>query len=128
MTDKKKPHKGVVVKMSRGGHSHDCSLSVSVFCDLKGVQVRTSSEILVTIDPSSFELFQAWGMRNPSIFCFAGSTFSGNIRDLRLCECFQEWNFLLFSHLVFSKWFAGLSTEWVWQFHTSYFVLYLISF
>lgn len=53
LVDKKKPHKGVVVKMSRGGHSHDCSLSVSVFCDLKGVQGPLSLETLGTCDYST---------------------------------------------------------------------------
>ncbi|KAL5076694.1 hypothetical protein RYX36_015678 [Vicia faba] len=36
--DKKNPHTGIIVKMSSGGLKYNCSLSVSVLCNLNGVQ------------------------------------------------------------------------------------------
>ncbi|CAL0327924.1 unnamed protein product [Lupinus luteus] len=36
--DKKNPHTGVIVKMSSGDPMNNCSLAVSVLCDIKGVQ------------------------------------------------------------------------------------------
>jgi hypothetical protein len=42
MADKKNPHIGIIVKMSSGSLKHNCSLAVSVLCDLNGVQVRFS--------------------------------------------------------------------------------------
>lgn len=42
MADKKNPHIGVVVKMSSSGLKYNCSLAVSVLCNLNGVQVRFS--------------------------------------------------------------------------------------
>ncbi|KAF6167551.1 hypothetical protein GIB67_031752 [Kingdonia uniflora] len=38
MIDKKKPHTGIVVKMSSNGPKVNCSLSVSVIYDLNGIQ------------------------------------------------------------------------------------------
>lgn len=42
MADKKNPHIGVIVKMSNTGLKYNCSLAVSVLCNLNGVQVRFS--------------------------------------------------------------------------------------
>ncbi|KAK3229702.1 hypothetical protein Dsin_001583 [Dipteronia sinensis] len=42
--DKQNPHKGVIVKMSRNGTKHNCSLSVSVICDSNGIQGPQSIE------------------------------------------------------------------------------------
>ena len=39
MADKKNPHTGVIVKMSNSGPKYNCSLAVSVLCNLNGVQV-----------------------------------------------------------------------------------------
>ncbi|XP_062154690.1 uncharacterized protein LOC133862827 isoform X2 [Alnus glutinosa] len=46
--DKKNPHVGVIVKMSHTGPKLNCSLSVSVICDLNGVQGPHSLEKLGT--------------------------------------------------------------------------------
>ncbi|GAU29405.1 hypothetical protein TSUD_149750 [Trifolium subterraneum] len=42
--DKKNPHIGVIVKMSSGGLKYNCSLAVSVLCDLNGVQAPQTLE------------------------------------------------------------------------------------
>ncbi|KAH7548292.1 hypothetical protein JRO89_XS14G0096900 [Xanthoceras sorbifolium] len=48
--DKQNPHKGVIVKTSRDGTKHNCSLSVSVICDSNGVQGPQSIEKSGTCD------------------------------------------------------------------------------
>ncbi|KAI4306497.1 hypothetical protein L6164_029770 [Bauhinia variegata] len=48
--DKKNPHIGVIVKMSNGGPRINCSLSVSVLCNLDEVQGPLSLEKLGTCD------------------------------------------------------------------------------
>jgi len=40
MADKKNPHVGIIVKMSSSGPKYNCSLAVSVLCNVNGVQVR----------------------------------------------------------------------------------------
>ncbi|XP_015877457.3 uncharacterized protein LOC107413917 [Ziziphus jujuba] len=50
LIDKKNPHTGVVVKMSNVGVKLNCSLSVSVRCDLNGVQGPYSLEKTGTCD------------------------------------------------------------------------------
>ncbi|KAK2442162.1 autophagy protein [Trifolium repens] len=42
--DKKNPHIGIIVKMSSGSLKHNCSLAVSVLCDLNGVQAPQTLE------------------------------------------------------------------------------------
>lgn len=48
VTDKEYPHKGVTVTMSSTSKKNNCSLSVSVICDPKGVQEPISMETLAT--------------------------------------------------------------------------------
>ncbi|KAL2333445.1 hypothetical protein Fmac_014658 [Flemingia macrophylla] len=48
--DKKNPHAGVIVKMSSTSPKYNCSLAVSVLCDLKGVQGPEALERLGTCD------------------------------------------------------------------------------
>ncbi|GAV88984.1 LOW QUALITY PROTEIN: hypothetical protein CFOL_v3_32405, partial [Cephalotus follicularis] len=48
--DKKNPHRGVIVKMSNGSLKVNCSLSVSVICELNGVQGPNTLEELGTCD------------------------------------------------------------------------------
>jgi hypothetical protein len=42
MADKKNPHVGIIVKMSSSSIKYNCSLAVSVLCNVNGVQVRLS--------------------------------------------------------------------------------------
>lgn len=54
MADKKNPHVGVIVKMSHTGPKLNCSLSVSVICDLNGVQVGSCSFSLSEVNGLDF--------------------------------------------------------------------------
>lgn len=40
LADKKNPHIGVIVKMSSSNPKYNCSLAVSVLCNVNRVQVR----------------------------------------------------------------------------------------
>ncbi|KAG2730549.1 hypothetical protein I3843_01G292800 [Carya illinoinensis] len=57
--DKKNPHAGVIVKMSKTGAELNCSLSVSVICDSNAFQGPNSLEKLGTCDYATM-------MRHPS--------------------------------------------------------------
>ncbi|KAL9332643.1 hypothetical protein ACSQ67_002253 [Phaseolus vulgaris] len=48
--DKKNPHTGVIVKMSNSGPKFNCSLAVSVLCNLNGVQGPQAMERLGACD------------------------------------------------------------------------------
>ncbi|KAG4934853.1 hypothetical protein JHK85_049772 [Glycine max] len=48
--DKKNPHTGVIVKMSNSGPKYNCSLAVSVLCNLNGVQGPQALERLGACD------------------------------------------------------------------------------
>eukprot|EP00256_Glycine_max_P065676 XP_025980271.1 uncharacterized protein LOC100809288 isoform X3 [Glycine max] len=48
--DKKNPHTGVIVKMSNSGPKYNCSLAVSVLCNLNGVQGPRTLERLGACD------------------------------------------------------------------------------
>ncbi|ONK68594.1 uncharacterized protein A4U43_C05F13760 [Asparagus officinalis] len=50
LIDAKDPQKGVVLKMSAVGRDHNCSLSVSVFCDSREAQVPSSLQLLGSCD------------------------------------------------------------------------------
>lgn len=88
MADEKTPHVGVIVKMSNTGPKLNCSLSVSVICDSNGVQV------LVPLAFWSQWILFCWSCYMTcscyfSSFCLTGTTFAWEIRNLRLCECFD---------------------------------------
>ncbi|KAL5171021.1 hypothetical protein HKD37_11G032591 [Glycine soja] len=50
VVDKKNPHTGVIVKMSNSGPKYNCSLAVSVLCNLNGVQGPRTLERLGACD------------------------------------------------------------------------------
>lgn len=50
LLEKNKPEKGIIVKMVASGSKENCSLSVSVICDLSKVQVSNSLTILGDCD------------------------------------------------------------------------------